>query len=316
MPARVADDAIDPRLDGRGSQHRDAVGFGGERREHVAVGARLGHALDRSGSAARQRTRIEDGDRHGAAVGGANHRVEGRQRAVAAAPRRRGEPFAHHDERLSRDAQAAKVRGDGVQRRRRHLDAHRVGPLAAAGRDARFERRPRLVDPASPLELRDGSAHHVQVARQAERQQRIEGLDDEDHVARSERALDQAGQDRARLRGAVARRDVVLVQEDREEPRPVLRRLGLLISRRLDGPDLFARSRRTVRPDEGDRGDLPSCPVLEDLEIAGREGIDRAPRAIFGDGVDANGRRRDVGPDRGCGRRKRQHEGERAHVSS
>src|SRR6202023_3147622 len=131
---------------------------------------------------------------------------------------------------------------------------------------------------------RDGPA----IARQPEVQQGVERLHDDDEIARAQILFDKPPDGLAGALRSVAGGDVVLVEENGEEPRTAVRGFRPFVGARPDGLGRLARQVASVELHEPDSVDGLWRIVLEDLKLLGTEVVDDATALIRGDRVDAD----------------------------
>src|SRR5207247_4104271 len=108
-----------------------------------------------------------------------------------------------------------------VERSGRPLRPQLLEAGGRAGDEIPFERVARFVLAPAALERLDRMPDLVAIAGHPNREQRIERLHDGHEIARAELPVDEARQRRTRALRARAGADVILVEQDREEPRAV-----------------------------------------------------------------------------------------------
>ncbi len=126
-------------------------------------------------------------------------------------------------------------------------------------------------------ELLDRFHDRVVIARHPDRGERLERIHDADHVGRAELGVDEL-RDRLADGHARAAADVIVVEEDREQPDVFFRRFGLFV---VVGADLLRRflecgGGAAIELHQLERFDLLRLAVFGDFEITGL--ADRRPR--------------------------------------
>ena len=173
-----------------------------------------------------------------------------------------------------------------VERRRGHLSPDLIDAGGGAGKVVPLVGVPRRVVASTALEGRQQLARSRAVASHLNCEDRIERPHHGKEVARAERLVDKPGE-RAAHPGRIRRAHVVLVEEDREQPRVGPRRVRPLVGVGWLRPRVILGGKALVDPDEPRFVYRLRLAVLGDLEVAGLEGIDGAAAGVGGDDVDA-----------------------------
>ena len=182
------------------------AGLRGKRREHPRIVTGL-----------RGHPRVESIHRHVVPIGKALDDAEVGKRASGHHVRRLRESFADEEDGASSGGRA-EPRGERPERRDYDLCARAFGERRCAADRFLLERCARGVVPLAAFERRDRFSDCVAIVRQPDRRQRVERLEDDDHVVRPKLLVCERGQRRAHAMG-VRRIHVELVEQDRQPAR-------------------------------------------------------------------------------------------------
>jgi hypothetical protein len=280
VAARIGGRALEAGIQIAGE--RSAVCLGRQRSQRIGVG-----------SCARIAGRVHGVDRNVGAVGGSQHGVTRGQVLQTAAPLRPAHVLADDDQRLPGVDQAAHVDSQGIDRGPRDLIADAFDARRRAGDEVALVGVTRLELPLAAIERLNRLSYRVEVAGQANREDRIERLHDDDEIARGEIAIDESEERLAHTVGIGAAGDVVFVEEQREQPRACrLGRRTLIVDR----PNRVRRS--VLRPGvihEPDRLQRLHGAVFAQLEVGGFQVVNGSAAGVGGEDIDVDeiaGRRR------------------------
>ncbi len=244
---------------------------------HVPQHVRLVEEVD---GIARRRGRIVP-------VGVADARVGG-DGIVQLRRERAGETLADENDRLPPFAQSPQFDRGALQR------AHRdVVPNLLDGRGGivgvlLLEHVARLVVELPAQEVLDGADERPSIPREVKLGDRSERIHQRDHVQRGELILDEFD-DRFSDRQVIAPLDVVVVEEQHEQPHVGTRRFALLVR---EAADLRRRPRVElcvgVDLDHGELFDLLRLVVLGQREFFGLQVQDGIPLPVGHDRIDAD----------------------------
>ena len=233
----------------------------------LLAGARLGHVR----LSAR---RVADARHRGDRV------VELRRQEVRVA-------LADQEDRLAPLADRSHVDRQAGQRREAHLVADPLDRGRRVERVALLELVARPVVVLAPLESLDGAHGRLVVAREQQVADRRQRIHERHHVVGRQLLGDEVGQVRSGGHRA-APAHVVVVEEDRDEPHVVARRLQLLVALGSDGTDRLAGGRGRLHLDVLERLDRLRLAVLGHFEVGLGEVADGIALPVRHDDVHAD----------------------------
>ncbi len=154
---------------------------------------------------------------------------------------RAGETFADEDDRLPPFAQSAQLDRRALQRAHRDIVPNLLDGRGGIVGVLLLEHVARLVVELPPQEVLDGADERRPIPREVKLGDRRERIHQRDHVERGQLILDEVD-DRLSDRQVVAALDVVVVEEQHEQPHVGTRRFALLVRKAADLPSACPRA--------------------------------------------------------------------------